>query len=158
MKSTIFNGNVYMEYPDDFYEMSTDEIRKYFGGDMLRMGVRNVEKHVILSVGKTKDSFLTLLTDSKSILSGAENAFTKCLKGYEKIEEFEADILGKAGKGIRFAYTAKDKDKDVRQFGEMAVVKSKRCFYVVYCLARFSDVEENKERFAAFRESLQKKN
>ena len=36
MKNTVFNKNVYIEYPDDFYEMSAAEMVQYFAGDMLR--------------------------------------------------------------------------------------------------------------------------
>lgn len=66
MKSTLFNGNVQVEFPDDFSIMSGEEINKYFGGGMLRCGVRNAEKHVILSVGKTNDSLLSMLTDAEA--------------------------------------------------------------------------------------------
>ena len=45
MKNAIFNENVHIEYPEDFYEMSGEEIRKFFAGNLLRFGVRNVEKH-----------------------------------------------------------------------------------------------------------------
>ena len=45
MKNAIFNKIITIDYPDDFYEMSEDEIKRFFGGDMLRFGVRNLERH-----------------------------------------------------------------------------------------------------------------
>ena len=56
MKNSVFDKNINVEFPDDFYEMNSEEIGKFFGGDMLRFGARNVEKHVILSLGKTNKS------------------------------------------------------------------------------------------------------
>ena len=149
----MFQGNVSVEYPDDYYEMDAQEVRKFFAGDLARMGVRNVEKHTLLSVGKTKDTFLNWITDAKSVLAGAENSL-KRLTEYRLIEEFDAQIMGKTAKGIRFSYKAKD--QDVYQFCEMAVVKMKGGFYVVYCASRLSDREENAATFAAFRASLKR--
>ena len=152
MQNTIFNKNVYIEYPDDFYEMSGEEIKKYFAGDMLRFGARNAEKHVILSVAKTKESFLNLITDAKSVLNGAESSLKKGLKDYAVTERFDAGIFGKTAKGIRFDYSASD--NGVKQFCEMTVVKGKRCFYIVYCVCRLADADENDNVFTAFKKSL----
>ena len=154
MKNEIFDQNIRIEYPDDYSLMSDAEIKKFFASDLPRMGVRNVEKHTILSVSKTKNSLLSLITDEKSVLAGAERSF-KRLNGYTPMEEFDEEIFGKPAKGVRFAYSAIAGDKNVRQFCEMTVVKMKRCFCVVYCLARLDDEQESKETFAAFRRSLQ---
>ena len=153
MKNDIFDQNIRLEYPDDYCVMSREEIKKYFASDLPRFGVRNAEKHTILSVSKTKDSLLSLITDAKSVLAGAERSF-KRLNGYTRLEEFDTEIFDKPAKGIRFAYTAIAGDKNVRQVCEMTVVKTKRCFCVVYCLARLDDERESKETFQAFRRSL----
>ena len=152
MKNAIFDGNISLEYPDDFYEMDEAEISKFFAGDMLRFGARNKEKQVILSLGKTNKSFMNLLASPKSVLAGAENNFKNNLKDYKLLEEFAVDMLDKAGCGIRFSYSAID--KDVKQFCEMVVVKAKGVFYISYCLARLDDQKENEEVFKAFRNSL----
>ena len=55
IKTAIFNNIISIEYPDDFYEMNNEEIRKYFGGGMMRFAIRNVEKHVVMSIGKTNN-------------------------------------------------------------------------------------------------------
>lgn len=57
MKTVLFDKTITIEYPDDFYEMNEEEIKKFFGGDLLRFGARNAEKHVILFLAKTKKSF-----------------------------------------------------------------------------------------------------
>ena len=74
------------------------------------------------------------------------------LKDYRRLERFDADMLGKPAKGIRFSYSATD--KDVKQYGEMRVVKIKRRFYVTYCLCRLEGQEENGPAFQRFQESL----
>ena len=152
MKNALFNNIISLEYPEDFYEMKEDEIKQFFGGDLLRFGARNVEKHVILSIAKTKSSFLSFLASPKSVLSGAENNLRSNLKGYKLLEEFEVEMLSKQGVGMRFEYSAID--KDIKQFAEMAVVKFKNDFYVTYCLSRLEDKLENEELFERFRNSL----
>ena len=152
MKNTVFNKNVYIEYPDSFYEMNADEMRSYFAGDMLRFGARDAEKHIVLSVGKTKDSIANLVTDAKSVLAGAESSLKKGLLGFTRTGEFEAEILGGTARGIRFEYNAAN--SGARQFCEMAIVKSKRSFYAVYCMSPLDGKEENASLFASFRDSL----
>lgn len=152
MKNTVFNENVYIEYPDDFHEMSNEELQKYFAGNLLRFGAMNAEKHVILSVGKTQSKFVNVFTNTQSVLLGAENTLKKNLKDYTRIDEFDAEILNESAKGIHFKYVAVN--KNVKQFCEMAVVKSKRCFYVLYCISRLSDVGESLTLFKEFRDSL----
>ena len=152
MKTAIFNKTISLDYPDDFYEMSEKEIKKFFGGDMLRFGVRNIEKHVILSLGKTNKSFLNFFASPKSVLAGAESTLSSNLKNYQCLDSFEVEMLSKKGNGIRFSYSAID--QDVKQFCEMVVVKYKNDFYVTYCLSRLENKEENEETFKAFRSSL----
>ena len=154
MKNAIFDGMIYLEYPEDFYEMKEDEIKKFFGGDMLRFGARNTEKHVILSLAKSKKSFLNLFASAKSVLSSAESSLSD-LKDYNRLGQFEIEMLGQKGSGICFEYSASD--KDVKQFCEMTVIKYKNNFYVTYCLSRLENRKENEEVFKAFRDSLKLK-
>ena len=151
MKNAVFDKNVYIEYPDDFYEMNSIEISGYFAGDMRRCAFRNDEKHVILSLGKTDASFLNMITDAKSVLNGAENSLKKNLKDYVCKERFDAEVFGKKAKGIRFEYKANTGEK---QFCEMTVVKFKCSFYTVYCLSRSKGKDEFKPLFASFVSAL----
>ena len=155
MKNKTFDQIVNIEYPDDFYEMSEEELQKFFGGDMLRFGARNTEKHVILSLSRTKKSLLSLFTNPKSVLSGAEYSLRQNLKDYKRLEEFETTMLSKPSNGIRFEYSASD--KDVKQFCEIAVVKYKNAFYITHCLSRLDDKDENENVFKEFRDSLRTK-
>ena len=152
MMKSIFDKTIYLEYPDDFYEMSEEEIKKFFDGDMIRFGARNVEKHVILSLAKSKKSFLNILATPKSVLDGAMNTLSSNLKDFNFLETFEVEMLSKKGNGIRFSYTAID--KDIKQFCEMAVIKNKSDFYFTYCLSRLEDRKENESVFRAFRDSI----
>ena len=153
MKAEIFNQTISLEYPDDFSIMSEAEIKKFFGGDMIRFGVRNTEKHVILSLGKTEKSLMTLFASPKGVLSGAKNAFKNNLNDYQSLEEFDTLMLGKPAKGIRFSYSAID--ANVKQFCEMIVTKYKWNIYVSYCLARLDDKKEHEELFKKFKDSLE---
>ena len=152
MKNAIFNKIITIDYPDDFYEMSEDEIKRFFGGDMLRFGVRNLERHIILSLGKTNKSFLNIFASPKTVLDGAESTMRNNLKDYKLLEEFEIEVMTKLGRGIRFEYSAID--SDTKQFCEMTVVKYKNDFYVTYCHSRLADRKENEELFKTFHDSL----
>ena len=147
--NAVFDKNIGIAYPDDFCVMDSNELKKYFASEMLRFGARSEEKHIILSVGKMKFSFLNLLTDAKSVLNGAEHKL-KALNGYLRRSEFDETVLGKKAKGIRFEYEV---EGGIKQLCEMAVVKLKNRFYVIYCLARL-DKEEATQIFKTFRNSL----
>ena len=152
MKNAIFDKNISLEFPEDFYEMNEQEIQKFFGAGLLRFGARNEEKHVILSLGKTNKSFLNLLASPKNVLTGAESNMSKNLKDYKRLEEFDVEMLSKSGSGICFEYSAKD--TGVKQFCEMAVIKIKSVLYITYCLSRLEDKDKYQEVFEAFRQSL----
>lgn len=92
------------------------------------------------------------MASPKSVLAGAENTFNSNLKDYNRLEEFEVQMLSKKGCGIRFSYSAID--KDVKQFCEMVVIKNKNDFYISYCLSRLEDKLKNEKVFEAFRNSL----
>ncbi|MBO4538902.1 MAG: hypothetical protein J5781_01385, partial [Clostridia bacterium] len=70
-----------------------------------------------MSIAKTEKSLFTFIADAKSVLAGAERSLKKGLKDYVRTDSFDAVILGNAAKGIRFEYSAID--KNVRQFCEM---------------------------------------
>ena len=148
--NTVFDKNIGIEYPDDFYVMDSNELKKYFASEILRFGARSEEKHIILSVGKMKFSILNLLTDAKSVLCGAEHRL-KTLNAYLRRSELNETILGKKAKGIQFEYEV---EGGIKQLCEMAVVKVKGNFYVVYCMARLDDIEEATQIFKTFRNSL----
>ena len=144
--------NVRVLCPDGFRAMSEEEVRGYFGGDLPRFGLFCPEKHIILTIGKTKKSILNYLTDSNSVLSGAERAM-RGLPEYRCLKRFDSGLLGKAAKGIRFSFAAKD--LDVKQYGEMRVAKVKGRFYISTCLARLEDQKESEPLFEEFCDSLE---
>ena len=152
MKNATFDGKISLFYPDDFYEMNEEEMKRFFGGDMLRFGARNAEKHIILSLTKSKKSFLNIFASSISVLAGVEHTFSSNLKDYNCLDRFEFEMFSKKGNGIRFTYLAID--QDVKQYCEMTVVKYKNNFYVSYCLSRFEDKQQSEEVFKSFRDSL----
>ena len=152
MKSATFDETVKIEYPDDFREMSKEELAKYFADGNTRFGAINPEKHIILSVSRTKNSLLGLFASADSVLNGAESSMRRGLKDYCCLKRLDSNLLGKPAKAIHFIYSAND--KDVKQFGEMRVAKVKRHFYVTYCLSRLEGKEENGAIFTQFNDSL----
>lgn len=57
MTNSIFNQNIYLEYPNGFTEMNEAEIKKYFAGDLLRFGVKQFCE---MTVVKGKRCFYTV--------------------------------------------------------------------------------------------------
>ena len=152
MKTAEFNG-LRLAYPDDFYVMTDEEVGKYFCSDMLRWGVRNAEKHIVIVLAKTKSSILNLITDAKGVAAGAENSMRKSLRDYRRVGDIETQIIGKKAECFSFEYLTDD--GAVSQYCETAVVKDRRSYYIAYCFCRSQDKEEYSPMFDEFRKSVQ---
>lgn len=152
MKKAVFNKLINLEYPDDFVELTSEENKKYFYGDLLRLSFINKDRHIILSVSKSKDSIFNYLITIPSVVRSSISNMQNTLKDYEWIEEEKSTIFGCKSLTECFSYTASD--KDIKQYGEMSVFKYKKAFYVVYCISRLEDKEESKKLFKVFRDSF----
>ena len=151
MKAT-FNDFINLEYPEGFKILSDEENKKYFTGDLLRLSFQNSEKHILLSLSKSKDKFIHRFITVSAMIDGSLSNLENNLKDYEFIEEYETSILGQVALTDCFSYTAND--QDVKQYGELSIFKVKKAFYVVYCISRLEDKEESKELFKQFKDSF----
>lgn len=152
MKAATFQNLIHLEVPEDFAELSEEESKKFFTGNLSRISFRNKEKHILLSLSQSKASFLYRLCGVKTALNGALNSMAKSLKDYEALGEQESVIFDQKALTAAFCFTAKD--ADVKQYGELSVFKIKNVFYAIYCVSVFEGREEAKEIFAGFRCSL----
>ncbi len=152
MKKATFNNLINLEYPDNFVELSDIENERYFTGNLLRLTFHNEEKHILLSISKSKDSFINRIIGVASVVSGSLSNMENNLKDYQLLEEYESTIFDRPAITECFSYTAND--LDVKQYGELSVFKFKSAFYVVYCISRLEDQEECKELFKNFKDSF----
>lgn len=152
MMKTTFNNLINIEYPDDFKILTEKENAKYFNGDLLRLTFQNKDKHLLISIAKTRNSFLNRLFGIKTILDGAISNMAKNLKEFDIIEGYNSVIFNKPALTKCFSYlTTKE---EIKQYGEFSVFKIKNAFYNVYCLSRFEDKDEYKDLFKQFRDSF----
>ena len=154
MSKVIFNNLINLEYPDGFVELNEVENKKYFNGDLLRLSFHHKEKHILLSLSKTKKSFINRIVSISAVANNLLSNMMNSLKDYEDIEEYKDTIFNEPAITKCFSYTAND--KDIKQYCELSIFKLKNAFYFVYCLSRFEDKEEHKELFKKFRDSFTK--
>ena len=152
MKNATFNNLIKLSYPDDFVELSIEENEKYFSGDLMRLSFQNKDKHILLSLSKSKDSFINRILSVASIVAGSLSTLENNLKEYQHLEEYESEVFDRSSITECFSYMASD--ENVKQYAEMTVFKEKKAFYIIYCISRFEDKEESKKLFKEFRESF----
>ena len=93
MKEAAFKNLIHLEVPEDFVELSEEENKKYFTGNLSRISFRNKEKHILLSLSQSKASFLYRLYGVKTALNGALSGMARSLKDYEALGENESVIF-----------------------------------------------------------------
>lgn len=152
MKQAIFNNLINLSYPDDFKELSDKENEKYFSGDLMRLSFHSEDKHVLMSISKSKDSFMNRLVNIASVLVGSVGNLESSLKEYKQIEEYESIIFDTNAITECFEYLASDDGS--RQYGELTIFKVRKAFYIIYCLCRYDNKEEAKKIFKDFKESF----
>ena len=152
MKTATFNNLIKLSYPDDFVELSLEENEKYFSGDLMRLSFQNKDKHILLSLSKSKDSFINRILNVASIVATTLSTLENNLKDYQHLGEYESEVFDRASITECFSYMASD--ENVKQYAEMTVFKEKKAFYIIYCISRYEDKEESKKLFKEFRESF----
>ena len=152
MKTATFNNLIKLSYPDDFVELSLEENEKYFSGDLMRLSFQNKDKHILLSLSKSKDSFINRILNVASIVATTLSTLENNLKEYQHLGEYESEVFDRPSITECFSYMASD--ENVKQYAEMTVFKEKKAFYIIYCISRYEDKEESKKLFKEFRESF----
>ena len=153
MKQAIFNDLLTFKYPDEFKQLTEKENEKYFSGNLLRLSFHNEDKHLLISISKSKDSFMYRLVGLNTIISGTMTSLANNLRDYEYIEEVRLNVLDKPAIKECFSYMAKD--QDVKQYGELTAFKNKNALYSIYCLSRYEDKEDAKAIFKEFIDSFE---
>ena len=154
MKQATFDNSINLEYSDDFKELSVEENKKYFSGDLQRISFYNSENHILLSLSKSNSALLNRLISVTTVLSGALSNLERSLKEYRFIEESDSIICDRPSITAYFSYTASN--ENAKQYGELSVFKIKSTFYIIYCISRFEDKEESKKIFNEFKNSFHK--
>ena len=152
MKNATFNNLISLQYPDDFVELSDSENEKYFTGNLLRKSFQNKEKHILLSLSKSKSFFLNRFVKIETVVGNSLSSLESSLKEFQYIEEIKSNVFNCTSISECFAYTASD--QGVRQYGELTIFKVKSAFYIIYCICRFDDKDEHKETFEQFKKSF----
>ncbi len=152
MTKTTFNNLIELEYNESFKQLSDEENNQYFTGNLLRLSFHNKDKHILLSLAKSKNSFFNLFVSVAAALVDASNNLENTLKNYERLDEYESKIFNQDSITECFSYDASN--MNVKQYGELTVFKIKNSFYTVYCLSRFEDNKEAKKIFKQFKDSF----
>ena len=152
MEKTIINNELTLTRPEGYHIMSDDELKKYFGTTNRIVGIYSSDDHSIISVSWTKPGFLNRLTSAESLVSGNENCMIRRIKKYNRIVELHTEVASQKAYGIKFEYTAID--KDVEQYGEMISFRCKNKFYVVTYTSRSSLAEQNNKVFESVLNNL----
>ena len=152
MKKTV-SGELAFAYPEYLDTMTADEVKKYFCDQTNRMGLRSVERHMIVSVSNTKPKLVLYLTDAKSVVGGAERSMKRNLKNYRRIDKRMLYVASKKACSVSFEYTASD--PPVEQVGELVVFRVKNKFYSIYYVSRKSLHEQNYTDFQAILNSME---
>ncbi len=152
MNKVTFNNSIELESPDGFNQLSDIENQKYFTGNLLRLSFHNPEKHILLSLSKSKDSFLNRFFSVESVAANVLTNLENNLKDYQYIEQYSASMCDKPSLIGCFSYTAND--ENIKQYGELTIFKIKKSIYSIYCVSRLDDKEEAKEIFKKFRDSF----
>ena len=152
MEKLVFNESINLEYPDSFVKLSEEENHQYFSGNLLRLSIQDKEKHILISISKSRNSIFYRITNVASVAINSVSNLETTLKEYEFIEEFESRVLDEYCLTECFSYKAND--QDIKQYGELSVFKIKNAIFSIYCICRLEDKDNYKKVFKQFRDSL----
>lgn len=142
MQSTVINGELKVTYPDNFKEMSQEEIERKTGTAYPdKWVISDEEKHMSISIiWKKSGAILSALANAKDISKANASKLKNTLKNndYELEESFETEVCGIKTYGLRYSYTAKGK----RQQGQAVVLKNKRvCYTISFYIRKENEAE-----------------
>ncbi len=152
MQAFTVNGELELELDDSFEQMSEAQLKKMFTNTENKTGFYSADEHIALAVCWTEPTVLALIADAKGVAGRAEMSFRERLRDYDPGEESVCRLCGK--KAFRKAYSYTADDEDIRQDGELTVVKHKKRFYAVYAAARAENAEANERLLADIYEKM----
>ena len=153
MSNIKVNNEISLTYPDNFKEMSPEELIKYFGSPNNRWGVYDADQHIILSVGWMKAGFFSFMWDAETMMVGAESRLRRNLLNYQRISSFKMKLKPKKKCfGIRFEYRVND--KKLVQVGDLIIFKHKGKVYSIYYITRKSNAAASRPAFKEVLDSI----
>ena len=152
MQRFTVNNELELELSDSFEQMSDAQLLRMFKNTANKKGFYSAQEHIAVAVCWTKPSLISAIADAGGVASGAEASFRERLRDYEPGEETKCRLCGK--KAFRKAYSYTADAEDVRQTGELTVIKHKKRFYAVYVVSRAEDAGKNDSLIADIYEKM----
>lgn len=152
MKKIMINQELTGAYTEGFCEMTAQELRKFYVSEKSRCGLYDKDRHIIISVCWKKPGVLGFLTDTKSVLKGAEMRLRRHLSRYRLIERLNREIMSCPAEGIRFEYQVTG--TDIIQYSDLYVFRYGDLYYSAEVVARKEGFEESQREMESFLRSF----
>ncbi len=152
MKQININHTLTGTYSEGFCEMTAQELRKFYASEKSRCGLYDKDRHIIISVCWKKQGILGFLTDTRSVLKGAEMRLSHNLSRYRLIERLNREIMSCPAEGIRFEYQVTG--TDIIQYSDLYVFKYGDLYYSAEVVARKEGFEESQREMEGFLRSF----
>ena len=149
MSRETIGGAVEVEVPDGFCVMSAEELKQaYQSEDPNRWGMRNKERHIIMTVmWKAYHGLAGLfLSDLRAVCKKNEQLSSKGYAGhsYRCDGFFSLSVDGQPAEGYRFSYRI----GDVEQSAETILIKQDKTIYSFTFAGRTENKAADREMFA----------
>lgn len=152
MINKTINNELRCKYPEHYHTMTADELEQFFSYRENRFGIRDEERHSVISLSWTKPGIINYLTNAASVLNGAEKCMKKNLQDYRKIESYSLTVASQKAHGLRFEYTVTG--KTIVQCGELIVFRVNNKFYSAHYISKKELNSSNLPEFQSVLESL----
>lgn len=157
MKKETIRDELYLEYPEEFVLMSREQLKEvYLDENPNRWGIRDLERHALFSVWwHVSNPLLAALASAEDICKADEKKMAKGLAGYGYVLKgfFDEKVASVSTKGFSYEYVLQGK----KQIAETIVLKKKNVCYTIYFYSDEEHLDQNKETFREFLNSMELK-
>ncbi len=144
MPTITINEQLSLTYPENYLEMSSDELAKaYNDGYQNRWGIKDENRHIIICIQWGEEHrFLSKIADVESVLNNDEKKIRKMLKdnSYSFDSQIKTTIDGMESEGFRYDYSV----QGIEQHAEHIVFKHDDVFFKIYIYTRKELLTENR--------------
>ena len=141
----LFNKELEMEIPSEFYEMGPDELAGLrFIAEGPGACFSDPERHILFTVGwKQIGALAGLMLNTKDIAGNMEKSIRKAMEPYhyEAVKAVERQIGGAAARGFSYYYQVAG---DARMVGESLALKRGKMLYYLHFYTRKEMERENR--------------
>ena len=152
MKKLIINNTFAAGYPDNFHEMDSRELKKFYGCAGNRCGIYDEENHMAIMITWVKPKLLGFLTDERTVLNGAKTQMRRNLPSYCQVDAMKRMIAGCDAIGDRFEYIPAG--TDILQYGDLYVFKFDKIYYAIQLIARMNSFTQSQKEIEEFLQSI----